>query len=110
MQFQIKATGILLTPAISSYIEEKLGKLAKFITDMDADNVLAHVEVGKTTGHHKKGKVFRAEVRLRLPGHTVYTEEEAEELYEAIDLIASEARRQIITQKEKNETKKRPHL
>ncbi|MBF8280439.1 MAG: Ribosomal subunit interface protein [Candidatus Magasanikbacteria bacterium] len=110
MQFQIKATGIELTPTISAYVEDKLGKLAKLITSMDPDTVLVHVEVGKTTDHHKKGKIFRAEVRMRLPGCTIYTEESAEELYAAIDLIANEARRQIVTQKEKNKTRVKPRI
>jgi len=94
MQHSLKATKIELTDAIKDAVAKKLStldaKVAKF-----GSAVTASVEVGKTTKHHKKGMVFRAEIRIALPGKKVYAEATNEDLYKAIGEAKKEAEVQI---------------
>ncbi|MCX6779357.1 MAG: ribosome-associated translation inhibitor RaiA [Candidatus Magasanikbacteria bacterium] len=101
MQLSIKATGIELTQAISDYVNEKIGGLEKYLKRMDNGAVEAKVEVGRSTLHHNKGKIFRAEINLTIPGGLLRAEESSEDLYTSIDLVHDEMKRQIVSYKEK---------
>ena len=109
MQTLIKATGIELTQAISNYVEEKIGGLEKYLKRMDGGAVEARVEVGRTTKHHNKGDIFRAEINLSVPGKVLRAEKESSDLYASIDLMHDEIKRQIVSFKSKKiDTRVRP--
>ena len=86
MNINLKATNFELTPAIREYAEKKVNGLEKFIRRMD-ESVQAWVEVGRTTEHHFKGDVYRAEIQIHIPhyGRGVRVEDTRETLNEAID-------------------------
>lgn len=91
MNIRILGKNLELTKAIKDYVEKNVAKLEKIF-----DNIIeANVEVGKTTHHHKKGKIFRAEINLKVPRTLLRAEEEAEDLYQAIDLVKEEIERQL---------------
>lgn len=102
MQIEIKCTGIELTEALRAYVEEKLGRLGKFVNGKDA--FLVTVELGKTTAHHHKGEVFRAEANMKLEGTLLRAEATASDLYAAIDLLKEEANRELVNRKTKRES------
>lgn len=106
MQVDIKAAGIELTDAIRGFVQEKLdtldAKTARF-----GEVVRAEVEVGKTTAHHKKGPVFRAEIHVRLPGKVVYVEAVHEDLYTAITDAKRSAEGMIVKYKEEYDDRKK---
>ncbi len=115
MRLIIKATNFSLTPTLHEYIHKKIGKeLNGLLSDMlerdDAvpggrDTVEAHVEVGKTTRHHKKGNVFRAEITLALPKKKVLRAEAEEwDVRVAIDRVRDEIYSEIRKWKEKKRT------
>ncbi|NUQ57563.1 MAG: ribosome-associated translation inhibitor RaiA [Candidatus Paceibacter sp.] len=86
MKVNIKVTNMQLTPQITDYAEKKVGGLDKFISRMD-ESVQAWVEIGRTTAHHLKGDVYRAEIQIRVPHNPKGARVEAthEDLYAAID-------------------------
>ncbi len=84
MKTNIKATSIGLTPAISSYVDSKLAHLDKLTANFG--DVMANVEVGKTTKHHKGGDFFFAEINLHMDGKTFREVVDDADLYSAIDL------------------------
>jgi putative sigma-54 modulation protein len=98
MKIDIKGTNMELTEAIKDYVNEKIGGLEKFF-----DNIIeAKVEVGKTSNHHQKGDVFRAEVNLDVPEKYVLRAEAVrEDLYMAINEVKDDLQRQIKKYKEK---------
>jgi len=98
MQIDIKGTNLELTQAIKDYVNEKIGGLEKFF-----DQILeAKVEVGLTTKHHQKGKIFRAETNLEVPQkHIIRAEAEREDLYMAINEVKDELQIQLKKYKEK---------
>lgn len=85
MNITIKATGIEMTPAIHDYVVEKVSSLERFLS-CDKNAIIANVEIGKTTHHHKMGDFFRAEINLDCPGMSLRTEATEEDLYAAIDV------------------------
>lgn len=92
---KLKATNLELTEAIENYVREKIGMLEKFLQHIDLPQS-ARIEIGKTGEHHKKGKIFFAEVNLELPYKMLRATFEAEDLYEAIDRVKEELEREIL--------------
>lgn len=103
MKINIKATGIELTPAISDYVSKKIFSIEKY-TEKSADALVAQVEVGKSTKHHKSGAVFRAEVHIIGGGLDLYAVSEKEDLYAAIDTVKDEIAHNMVHIKTKRET------
>ena len=94
MNINIKATGIELTEAIRNYVLKKISSVEKYTEKKEG--VIAQVEVGKTTKHHKSGDVFRAEVKMSGAGIDVYAVSEGPDLYAAIDLVEAEVTRELL--------------
>ena len=102
MKINIKATGIELTPAITSYVEKKISALEKYVGN--TADIVAQVEVGKSTQHHKHGDVFRAEVHVTGAGLDLYAVSDQPDLYAAIDLVKDEVVRNALHLKGKHQT------
>ncbi|OGZ60843.1 MAG: ribosomal subunit interface protein [Candidatus Spechtbacteria bacterium RIFCSPLOWO2_01_FULL_43_12] len=94
MQINIKATNMELTNAVRKYVTDKVGELEKYIQAVDntaetgqRSAVVVDVEIGRTSKHHRKGDVYRAEINVSLPGekHVLRTESEQWDLHVAID-------------------------
>jgi putative sigma-54 modulation protein len=96
---RIKGTGIELTDAIKDAVETELALLDPMV-ERWGDAVSADVEVGKTTQHHHKGEIFRAEVNLQIPGKLLRAEDENEDLYVAIKNVGDTLRRELNKEKE----------
>jgi ribosomal subunit interface protein len=102
MKINIKATGIELTPAISDYVYKKVQSVEKFAAS--TEGVVAQVEVGKITEHHKSGEVFRAEIHLVGNGLDTYAATEEEDLYAALDKVRDEIVQELTHKQGKKET------
>ena len=105
MKVNIKATNLELTPAIKSYIEEKMTMLEKYLGDTSVINTDFEVEL--TTKHHNKGEIFRAEVNLSLAREMLRVEKTESDLYKAIDKVKDHLKILIVDHKEKLLAKKR---
>ncbi len=101
MKTNIKATNIELTSAINDYVNKRLQALEKFTKDKE---IVAYVEVGKTTKHHKEGEIFKAEFNLEISGVKFYSVSEKEDLYQAIDDAKEEVVHQIKNDKKRKQT------
>ena len=67
----------------------------------DEEPLILDIEVGRTTKHHKAGKIFRAEANLKIGKTMLRAEEAAESLNEAIDEVEYELGREIKKFKER---------
>lgn len=96
---RIKGTNMDLTEAIKSAVIDELAAL-----DARAERwgtaVSADVEVGKTSNHHQKGEIFRAEVNLTIPGKLLRAEDENEDLYVALKNVVGTLGRELEKEKE----------
>src|ERR1035437_7628978 len=102
MNINIKATNMELTNAITDYVNKRLAGVEKFIKE--GEKMIAYIEVGKTTNHHKQGDIFRAEFNIEISGAKFYTFSEKEDLYTAIEDAKEEIVRQIKTNKDRKQT------
>ena len=87
MKFNIRGKNVEVTPAIKSYIEEKIGKLDKYFESADSitANVLARV----------RGKDQIVEVTIPVRKIILRCEVSHKDLYAAIDLVSDKIERQI---------------
>ena len=102
MRINIKATNIKLDEALKVWVEKKIGEIEKFLVDFgsreyfkEKPNLEIKVEIGKTTYHHLKGEVFRAEAQLYLPKQIIRAEATSEDLRDAICQIKDELQREV---------------
>jgi ribosomal subunit interface protein len=96
MNIQIKATKMELTPAIEAVVKEKFNGLSKYF-----DNIIGcEVEVGKTTEHHHKGDIFRAEVNLEVPKKVLRAVSETDDLYKSINEVKDKIKGELMKYKE----------
>lgn len=96
MKIHIKTTNLELTPALNQFIEDKIGSLQKFVKSMDKEGVVeVWFEAARTTRHHQKGDVFKAEADLRLPGRILRSESFKNDLRLAINEVRRELKREI---------------
>ena len=103
MNINVRSIHFDITPAINDYISKKISSLEKFL--YSDKKILCDVEIGKTTGHHKSGEIFRAEIHIRQPGiKDIYAVAEESDLYAAIDVVRDEAEREIVSSKKKRNT------
>ena len=104
MKINIKATSIELTQAISDYVYKKISSIEKYLDKKSSPNIIAQVEVGRSTRHHKTGNIFRAEVHITGVGLDLYAVSEMEDLYAAIDVVKDEIVHNVVQSKGKRQT------
>jgi len=101
MHINIKATNIELTSEISEYTEKRLRSLDKLI-DPEDTTALCDVEIGRTTKHHQRGNIFRAEINVTIKGGQFRAVSEKETLYDAIDTAKDDMMRELRRSKQKH--------
>ncbi|EKU48514.1 ribosome hibernation-promoting factor, HPF/YfiA family [Staphylococcus massiliensis] len=100
IKFEIHGDNLTITDAIRNYIEEKVGKLERYFTNVP--NVTAHVKV--KTYQNSSTKI---EVTIPLKNVTLRAEERHDDLYAGIDLINNKLERQVRKYKTKVNRKHR---
>jgi len=93
MNIRIKATNLTLTPAVTDYINKRLDRLAKFVRE--DPSMIIDVEVGRTTNHHHKGDIFRAEIHVVGEGVDAYASAEHQDLNMAVNDAKDEIMRKL---------------
>ena len=91
MNLSVSGHHLDVTPAIRTYVQAKLGRIARHF-----DHVIdAHVILTADKARRK------AEVTLHVRGKDLHCESEQADLYAAIDLLADKLDRQILKYKDK---------
>ncbi|MEK9181322.1 MAG: ribosome-associated translation inhibitor RaiA [Patescibacteria group bacterium] len=96
MKITIKTTHFAHTPALENYVNEKIGRLDRYLKNLQ----LAKVELEYLSEHKTKEK-FRAEANIDAPGHVFYAESWARDMYAAVDLLEEKLIAQMDKFKEK---------
>lgn len=97
MEIIIHGDKLKITPAMSNYIEEKLGKLEKYL--QNSENIRANINV-KVNGHK-----HRVEITIPLKTFILRSEETTEDFYTTIDKTIGKLERQIRKNKTRMVTK-----
>lgn len=101
MKILKKATNMQFTEAIEEYLEKHLIVHVARLVDKNDESATLSLEVGKTTRHHNKGDVFRAEANLHISGSNLRAEAERDDLYAAIDEVRDEMVRELTKNKKR---------
>ena len=101
MKILKKATNIEFTPAIDEYLAKHLIAHIERLVDTKDESATVALEVGKTSRHHNKGDVFRAEVNLHISGSNLRAEAERDDLHMAIDEVREEIVRELTKNKKR---------
>lgn len=110
----VKATNLYFTEALAVYLAQRLDAIERLVQRIEAgersagsgrrEPIVARIELGRTTRHHRKGSVYRAEVTLDIPRRApLRAEAEAEDIRLAIDLVRKEVSREIRSWKERKQ-------
>lgn len=102
MTINIIHKGVEITPAIRTYVEEKMQSLEKFMEGVDHMDV----EVGMSTHRHQKGEVFLCKANVTVGGELVHIEREEEDLYKAIDKVRDHLRETLAQAKKRHEDRR----
>jgi len=101
MKITLQGTNIELNQPIREYVDKKMGEMEKYISEGTLADM--RVEVERTTFHHRKGDIFRAEANVKLPGRLVRVEVQEDDLYKAIDRLKDELPRELKRYKERQQ-------
>jgi ribosomal subunit interface protein len=99
MHINIKTTNFSSTEAITDYTTKRLDAITQFYKN--DPSVKGDVELGKTTNHHNKGDIFRAEIHITAKDTDLYASAEEADLYQAIDKVRDEMLREVRSSKSK---------
>jgi ribosome-associated translation inhibitor RaiA len=107
MKTTLLTTDTELEGSIGQYLDKKLAAIARLV-DSNDDSALAAIEIERTTRHHKKGLLYRAEVNLRTAAHGVQRAEGFGETFEqAIDEMKDDILQELRRAKGKSIAKTR---
>ncbi|MFH1413038.1 MAG: ribosome-associated translation inhibitor RaiA [bacterium] len=105
MKINFKATNLELDPKLRNYIQEKMDMVEKFLGDIPV--IQCDFEVDLITHRHNKGKIYRAEANLSVPGSLLRVEKTEKNIYKAVDKVKDHLARVIKKHKDKKIAKRR---
>ena len=94
LRIEFKMTNIDISPATQAYADKKLALLERHL-DPDDSSIYGQVELERTTRHHRRGPIFRAEMNLFVQGVQYRAEATGEDLHTAIDEMKDEIVREL---------------
>ena len=92
MRIDISAKNMKLDEPLKVFVEDRIGGLDKIIGN---DKSTARVEIGLPSLHHRSGKIYYAEVNLRMGGNLLRASCQHEDLRNAIVDAKNELQQQI---------------
>jgi len=95
MKLSIYGKGLVLTDAIKSYVESKIGRVEKF------HEGIVKVDIYLTAKKFKSGENTKVDALAYLEGSTIKCSQQDADMYAAIDTISDILERQIRKKKEK---------
>ncbi|MBI2640555.1 MAG: ribosome-associated translation inhibitor RaiA [Candidatus Sungbacteria bacterium] len=109
MRVTLRQKNLEITPALRVYIESKLLKSVRRLMKnvMTQSLPILDLEFGRSTRHHRKGRVYHAEANLTLDGTLLRAEVDDEDIRAACDLLAEELEREIVTYKSRARARER---
>jgi len=97
----IKTTDFQMTKDVSEYLDSKLNTLDKYIP-RDDESIKCDVEIGRSTGHHQTGNVFKVEINIAIGKKVLRAETEQETIFAAIDAAKDEIAARLRKDKDRN--------
>lgn len=100
MKISVKGRGMTVTKALQEYLEEKMGKVAKIVGNVDRLEAVFIKQPSKNSGEDHK-----IEVTLHSPQAVLRAEETTVSMYASIDIAATKLERQARKLKDRRSRK-----
>lgn len=97
MNYNIKGSGIAITPELREYAEKKLGNAEKFVEG----DTTAHADVELENSQARDGGKYRAEFTLSVGGTVYRAQKWGGTMHEAMDIAAGELVHELTRAKKK---------
>ncbi len=99
MRVAIRQKNFTITPALRTYIEQKLLKPIRRSMRgvLERELPILDLEFYRRTAHHKKGSVYHAEANLSLGKKIIRAKSDSEDMRSAVDLLEEKLERGITT-------------
>lgn len=106
MQINLQGKDIELTEPIKDYVLKRITNLEKLLSKIEKSGgeVKASLDISKSTKHHKRGEIFRADCLIKINGKEFYASFDAEDLYSAIDEVKQTIFKDIQKNKDRRQT------
>ncbi len=103
MQIHFKGTNYELAPEVSERARRKLEGLKKHLkaNHQDTEGIQIFVDLGKETGAHHGGRIWRADINLDWKGKRLHAEATEESIEKAIDKSCDELTREVQTTRDR---------
>lgn len=102
MKINLKYTNLDSSELLREQIEAKFGKLEKLLKKIEqSQELLIRFEIARTTKHHKKGDVYRAEANLDIGKNVLRAESEGSDIRATINEVYHELESEVIKFKDK---------
>src|SRR3989344_862024 len=98
MKIILSGKNITLDDPLKVFVDDRIGSLDKFLGDGPAE---ARVEIGLPSKHHRSGKIYYAEINLKIGGKLLRATCQHEDMRNAIVDAKNEIQRQIKKFKDK---------
>lgn len=98
MKIILSGKNITLDEPLKVFVEEKIGGLGKLLGEGPIE---ARVEIGLPSKHHRSGRIYYAEVNLKIGGKLLRATCQHEDMRNAIVDVKNELQRQIKKFKDK---------
>ena len=98
MQIDLYAKNMKLDEPLRVFVEDRIGGLDKIIGH---DKSTARIEIGLPSKHHRSGRIFYAEINLKMDGRLLRANCQHEDMRNAIVDAKNELQRQITKLKDK---------
>lgn len=104
MRITIRQHNFTITPAFDAYIRQKIVRPVEKLLSSGRESAIpiCDIEIERTTRHHRKGMVYRAEANITIGKKMLRAEAIDENPRAACDILEEELKREILKHKEKS--------
>lgn len=100
MKLPFKTTNFKITESVANFLSQRMANVEALIEKVGG--VLGGwIEIGRTTRHHKKGEVYRAEAQIRLKRQSIRAEGVSNTIFGAIVEMKERLKRELSKYKTK---------
>lgn len=103
MHINFKGSNYDLPANVSEYAQKKLEGLKKYLGKQKSE-ARAYVDLGKETGAHQNGTIWKTDINFDVDGNRFYAKAIEDSIEKAIDTAVSELARELRTFSERRQS------
>ncbi|MDO8600112.1 MAG: HPF/RaiA family ribosome-associated protein [bacterium] len=105
MKYTIKTIHLPVSITLTKDVERKIVSPLKKILGSNTEAISLMVELLRESRHHRKGSIWTARLNLSIGKNMIRIEQSGEDIHEAVDLCAAQAREDVKKFKERSQSR-----